>query len=162
MDRRWLLLSGVAVSLILCIVMINVSISLKKERSTLRAQQKELLSLKDEFLSLKGLVDSVEGKKSLIRVEGIVQAVDEVFKSVGLNRKVRSVKPLGTSEKKYAFEEEAEVQAEKLNMNELINLFFKIENAPMILSIRKTNIKTSFDNPSLLNITMTICFIKPK
>ena len=88
--------------------------------------------------------------------------MDEVFKSIGLGQKVKSVKSTGTREKKYASEEEAEVSVEKVTMNEMVNILFRMENAPMIFSIRRTSIKTAFDNPSLLNITMTVSLIKPK
>jgi hypothetical protein len=81
---------------------------------------------------------------------------------MGLNQKVKSVKSIGVREKKYGIEEEAELQIEKVNMNEVTNILYRIENAPMVLSIKKATIKTSFDNPSLLNITMTIGLIKPK
>lgn len=159
-SKFWI--AAIVVSLVLGILLVNMSLSLKKERTELRSRQKEISLLKGEFERLKGAVDSVEAKRSLIKVEGIVQAVDEVFRSLGLSRNVRSVKPLGVREKKYGVEEEAEVQVEKVNMNEMTNIFYKMENAPMALSIKKTAIKTSFDNPSLLNLTITVGLIKPK
>jgi len=161
-DRRLLIAGGIAVSVILCILLINVSLSSKKDLGNLKAQQKELLSIKDEFLSLKNRIDTVENKKSLTKIEGIVQAADEVFLSLGLKRKVKSVKPTGTKDLKETIEEEAEVQVEKVDMNEMVNIFHKIENSPMILSVKKTTIKTSFENPELLDITMTIALVKPK
>lgn len=159
-SRLWM--AAIVVSLVLGILLVNISLSLKKERTDLRSRQKEISALKGEFEDLKGAVDSAEGKKNLIKVGGIVQAVDEVFRSLGLSQKVRSVKPLGAREKKYAIEEEAEVQVEKVNMNEMTNIFYKIENNPMVLSIKKTTIKTSFDNPNLLNLTITVDLVKPK
>jgi len=161
-DRRLLIAGGIAVSVILCILLINVSLSSKKDLGNLKAQQKELLSIKDEFLSLKNRIDTVENKKSLTKIEGIVQAADEVFLSLGLKRKVKSVKPTGTKDLKETIEEEAEVQVEKVDMNEMVNIFHKIENSPMILSVKKTTIKTSFENPELLDITMIIALVKPK
>lgn len=155
-------IAAIVVSLVLGILLVNMSLSLKKERAESRSRQKEISLLKGEFERLKGVVDSVEGKKSLIKVEGIVQAVDEVFRSLGLSRNVRSVKPLGAKEKKYTIEEEAEIQVEKVNMNEMTNIFYKIENNPMVLSIKKTTIKTSFDSPNLLNLTITVDLVKPK
>lgn len=159
-SKFWI--AAIVVSLVLGILLVNMSLSLKKERTELRSRQKEISLLKGEFERLKGAVDSVEGKKTLIKVEGIVQAVDEVFRSLGLSRNVRSVKPLGVREKKYGVEEEAEVQVEKVNMNEMTNIFYKMENSPMALSIKKTVIKTSFDNPGLLNLTINVGLIKPK
>jgi general secretion pathway protein M len=162
MDRRLIVMSGMALLCILCFVLLEVSLSMKKERNALRSQEKELFVLANEYQGLKRTVDSVEGKKSLTKVEGIVQAVDEVFRSLGLNQKVKSVKPTGTREKKYGIEEEADVSVEKVTMNEMVNILYKIENAPMILSVKKTTLRTSFDNPSLLNMTMTIGLITPK
>ncbi len=161
-DKKVLVIAGFALLFILSIVLFKISLSLRKERNSLRSQQKEILSLVGDYGMLKYTVDTVEGKKSLTKVEGVVQAVDEVFRSMGLNQKVKSVKSTGTMEKKYASEEEAEVLVEKVTMNEMVNILYRIENAPMILSVRKTSIKTSFDNPSLLNMTLTIGLIKPK
>lgn len=161
-DRNVLVISVIALLFIVCVILFEVSLSLKRERDTLRSQQKEMLALSNEYAGLKNAVDAVEGKRSLTKVEGIVQAVDEVFKSMGLGQKVKSVKSTGTREKKFASEEEAEVSVEKVTMNEMVNILYRIENAPMILTVRKTSIKTSFDNPSLLNVTMTVGLIKPK
>jgi general secretion pathway protein M len=161
-DRNVLAISVIALLVIVCAILFEVSLSLKRERDTLRSRQKEMLALSNEYAGLKTAVDAVEGKRSLTKVEGIVQAVDEVFKSMGLGQKVKSVKSTGTREKKFASEEEAEVSVEKVTMNEMVNILYRIENAPMILTVRKTSMKTSFDNPSLLNVTMTVGLIKPK
>jgi general secretion pathway protein M len=161
-DKNILAISVIALLFIVCAILFEVSLSLKRERDTLRSRQNEMLALSNEYAGLKTAVDAVEGKRSLTKVEGIVQAVDEVFKSMGLGQKVKSVKSTGTREKKFASEEEAEVSVEKVTMNEMVNILYRIENAPMILTVRKTSMKTSFDNPSLLNVTMTVGLIKPK
>ena len=160
--RLFLMAIGFAVSVVLCILALNVSSSLKDDLRNLKAVQREFLALKDEFLSLKNRINAVEERKSLTKVEGIVQAVDEIFLPLGLKNKVKSVKPTGTKELKDSIEEEAEVLVEKVDMNEMVNIFYKIENAPMIISIKKATIKTSFENPALLNIVMTISLVKPK
>jgi general secretion pathway protein M len=161
-DRRLVIVSGIAFLFLLSLALFEFSLSMKKERNALRAQEKELFGLADQYEGLKRTVDSVEGKKSLTKVEGIVQAIDEVFASLGLNQKVKSVKSAGAREEKYAVEEEADVSVEKVTMNEMVNILYKVENAPMILSVKKTTVKTSFDNPTLLNVTMTIGLITPK
>lgn len=141
---------------------LNHLFSLKRDLRNLKVQQTELLLLKGEFLSLKSRIDAVEGRKSLTKAEGIVQAIDQVFLSLGLKQKVKSVKPTGKREIKDAVEEEAEIQLEKVDMNEMVNIFYKAENAPTILTIKRTTTKTSFESSSLLNITMTVALIKQK
>jgi hypothetical protein len=56
-------------------------------------------------------------------------------------------------------EESAEIQMEKLNMSEVVNLFYKIENAPMILAVKRVAIKKSFENPELLDVTMSVSLL---
>lgn len=47
-------------------------------------------------------------------------------------------------------------------MNEMVNIFYRIENAPMILTIKKATVKKSFENPELLNISLVLSFLNPK
>lgn len=161
-DMRVLLSVAAVIILLGSGLLIQKSLSLKKEGAALRSQQEELLLLRADFLDLRDRTASVEGKTSLTKVSGIVQAADEIFSSLGLNQKLKSVKPAGAREMKYTLEEEAEVQLEKLNMNEMINLLYKLENAPIALLIKKFSAKTAFDNPSLVNITVTLSLVRKK
>jgi hypothetical protein len=128
----------------------------KEELAADRRQHEEILALKDDFLSLRDEVRLVEGKKNLTNVKGIVDAVDNVFNLLGLKEKIHSVKPLSTKEKN---EERAEVEVRGVSMNEMVNILYSFENSPMPLVTRKINVKTSFENPLLLNMTMTLSLI---
>lgn len=162
-DKRFIsVLSVFIVFIIIIALAIRLLSSEKRELKLLREQQKEMIIVKDEFLSLKQRIDAVESKKNLSNVQGIVQAVDEVFLSIGLKDKVKTVKSTGRRDMKDGFEEEAELQIEKVSMNEMVNIFYKIENAPMVLTIKKASIKKSFENPELLNIILTLSFLKAK
>ncbi|MBI3592861.1 MAG: hypothetical protein HY099_05220 [Nitrospirae bacterium] len=161
-DKRLLTAVATALSVILCVIALNLSLSSEKELKNLKNRQKELALLKNEYLSLKNRIDVVEGKLALTNVKGVVQAVEEVFLSLKLKQKLKSVKPVAVKEIKGAVEEEAEVQVEKTDMNEMVNIFYRIENAPMSIFIKKTNVRASFENPALLDITMTIALIRPK
>jgi len=162
LDKRVWIGAGVAAFVILLIVLVNLASSLRRDLGNVKAQQKELLQLRDEFLSLKNRVEAVERKKSLTKVEGVVQAVDQVFQPLGLKQKVKSVKPTSRKEMKDLVEEEAEVQIEKVNMNEMVNILYKMENAPMILTLKRTTVKTTFENPSHLNLILTLALIREK
>jgi len=161
-DRRLLISAAAVIILVVSVLLVTASLSLKKEGSALRSQKEEMLPLREDFLELNKKISAIEGKKSLIKVEGIIPAIDEIFRSTGLAQKVKSVKPTATRDKKYALEEEADVEVEKVSMNELVNVLYRLENAPMVLLIKKARLKTSFEDPTLLNITMTIGLVKPK
>jgi general secretion pathway protein M len=155
-------LSGLAGFVIVLALGINLLLSERRELNRLKDQRKEMMMLKDEFLSLRQKISFVEGRKNLSNVQGIVQAVDEVFSSVGLRDKVKTVKSAGKRETRDGFEEEADISVEKVSMNEMANIFYRIERAPMVLTIKKATIKKSFESPELLNLTLVISFLKAK
>jgi hypothetical protein len=161
--KKGFLPAAAAVALVLIsIVLLNYSISLDREMKSLMLKQQELNQIRDEYLVLSMAVNAVEAKRSLSKVQGIVQAVDEVFQSIGLKQKVKSIKPLSTRDLKDSVEEDAEIILEKVDMNELVNVFHKIENAPMILAVKGAVLKTTFDTTERLNVTFTLSLIKPK
>lgn len=162
-DRKLIYISsGLILFIIVLALGVNLLVSERKALKKLKEQRQEMMLLKGEYVSLKQKVNTVEGKKNLTNVQGVVQAVDDVFSSLGLKNKIKTVKSTGKRETKYGFEEEADIYIEKVNMNEMANIFYKIENAPMILTVKKTIIKKSFENPELLNITLVISFLKTK
>jgi hypothetical protein len=162
-NRRIISFSAVLISfLILAALGIKMLSSQTKELHQLQGQRKEMAVLRGEFLSLQQKIQTVENRKNLTNVQGVLQAVDEVFSSVGLKDKVKTVKNTGKRETKDGIEEEADVSVEKVTMNEMVNIFYRIDHAPMILTIKKVTVKQSFENPELLNITLMLSFLKIK
>lgn len=162
-DRRYLYAAAVlAVFIVVWAVGMNRLLTAKKELQQVKAQRSEMTVLYGEYVSLKQKIDAVESRKNLASVQGIVQAVDEVFSPIGMRDKVRTVKATGKRESKDGFEEEADVQIEKITMNEMVNIFYKIEHAPVVLTIKKVTIKKSFENPELLNVALSLSFLKAK
>jgi hypothetical protein len=150
---------GVLAALIILAVLIGLHSSAKGRLKSYRAARNELLMLRDGYLSLKGKIDALERKRNLTRVQGIIQAVDQVAVPLGLKDKVKSVKPLGSDS---PGEEKAEVTLQAVNMNEMANFLYAIENSPMLLLIRKISLKTSFEDPEMLNMSMTLSLMKPE
>jgi hypothetical protein len=162
-DKRLIYISsGLILFVVIAVSGMNLLSSEQRELKLLNDQRKEMLILKDEYVSLKKRIDSAESRKDLSSAQGIVQAADEVFQSIGLKDKVKTVKSTNRRDVKEGTEEEAELLIEKVSMNEMVNIFYKIENAPMILTIKKAAIKKSFENPELLNISLTLSFLKMK
>jgi predicted RND superfamily exporter protein len=141
---------------------VKVLSSQTKELKQLREQRKEIYLLRDEYLSLRDRLQSVESRKNSANVQGVLQAVDEVFSSVGMKDKVKTVKSTGRRETKEGIEEEADVFVEKVTMNEMVNIFYRIEHAPMILTVRRVTVKQSFDSPDFLNMTLMLSFLKTR
>jgi general secretion pathway protein M len=162
-NRRFISRAAVLIFLLIIAGLgVKMLSSQSRELHQLQEQRKEMAVLKDEFLSLQQKIQTVENRKNLTNVQGVLQAVDEVFSSIGLKDKVKTVKNTGKRETKDGIEEEADVSVEKVTMNEMVNIFYRIDHAPMILTVKKVSVKQSFENPELLNMTMNLLFLKTK
>jgi len=162
-NRRFISRAAVLISLLIIAGLgVKMLSSQSGELHQLQEQRKEMAVLRDEFLSLQQKIQTVENRKNLTNVQGVLQAVDEVFSSIGLKDKVKTVRNTGKRETKDGIEEEADVSVEKVTMNEMVNIFYRIDHAPMILTVKKVSVKQSFENPELLNITLMLSFLKTK
>ena len=129
----------------------------EKELSEWTAKYDEFYTLTNKYGSLVARVNTIEQKKTLTKTSSITQAMGDISLSLGIKEKMKSVKLTGTKKvMDQISEESAEIQMEKLNMSEVVNLFYKIENAPMILAVKRVAIKKSFENPELLDVTMSV------
>ena len=154
------LLIGLSVLIIPALV---VERSAGKELDMLKAKQKELTVLSREYKLLKENVDAAERRSTVAQVRGIANAVDMLSSSIGMKGKIKSVKVTGAREIQGSMTEEtAEVQMEKVTMNELVNVYYRVQEAPMILSVKRAMIKKTFENPELLDITMTLSIFARK
>jgi len=154
------LLIGLYVLIIPALVMER---SAGKELEILKTKHKELSVLSREYKIMKENVDFVEQRSTVAQVRGIANAVDMLSSSVGMKGKIKSVKVTGAREIQGSMtEESAEVQMEKVSMNELVNIYHRVLDAPMILSVKRATIKKSFENPELLDVAMTIALFTRK
>jgi hypothetical protein len=162
-SRRWIL----AVSFLSCIYLLIIPAffwqkGLEKDLSVIQAKYRELSTLSTEYKPIRERVDAIEQKKSLTKVAGITEAINDIASEAGIKGKIKSIKGTGAGMTLDGLSEDsAEIRMEKLTMAEVIHLFYKIENAPMILAIKNVQIKKSFENPELLDIITTISLFTP-
>lgn len=159
-DRSTAILAAAGVAALVVLVVLLGQLSRAQGRlASLESARDDMFQMKGEYAVLNGKVKALERKRGLTRVTGVVQAVDTVFEPLGLKEKVESVKPTGSDDPR---EEKAEVTLEGVSTNEMVNILYTIENSPMLLLVKKMELKTSFLNPEQLNMTITLSFIKPE
>jgi hypothetical protein len=137
--------------------------SAEKDLFVIQVKFRELSSLVMEYGPIKQRLNAIERRKSLAKTTGITQAINDIASSVGVNGKIKSIKMAATGASLNRLNEErVEIQMEKVTMNEMVHLFYKIENAPMILSVKKAQIRKAFETPERLDITMTLSLFTGK
>jgi len=155
--NKALIVSALAVFTILIIPNMIWKQSTQKDLATLTAKYSEYSTLIGDYKSLKENVSAIEQKKSLTKINSIAQAMEDITVPLGIKTKMKSIKGTGTKKvMEQMTEDSAEVQMEKLNMTELIHMLHKIDNAPMILAVKKMVIKKSFESTEYLDVTLSL------
>jgi hypothetical protein len=135
--------------LVLVIVLLGARAGAAGSLASARASEKEFKSLLTQYVSLKGGMDVLRRRAALGPKEGIIKSIDDVFSSMGLKDRLSTVKPTGTAQLGDLIQEQAEVSIKNVDLNEAVNILYKIENAPALLMVKDADIKTSFSAPKL-------------
>jgi hypothetical protein len=157
-DRISLLL----ITSILAVTIFTITISIlvrdkEKKNISLKSQLTEINSLSEGLLQIKSIVRSKEKKISLTNSSGVVSTIEQTLKELGIEASV--IKPLEKKHVKEFVEQDVELEIKDIDLNSIVNLLYRVENAPQPIKIKSTLIKTSFENPDRFMLKLTASLI---
>lgn len=126
----------------------------ERKNEELNSQLKEMQMLREELIHIKDIVESKGKKIGLTKVSSVVSTLEQMLDNIRLKAKV--IKPLEKKRIKEFIEEDAELEIEGIDLNAIVNLFYRIENSPVPLKIKRATIKTSFENPNVFILSLTV------
>jgi general secretion pathway protein M len=130
---------------------------LEKRRTARESEIAELLLLKQRYQEAKSTAQRSANQRAAVRAG---DSPAKLIEETGIKGKSLQVKPLKTEERAGFQEESADVRIEGLTPNETINLLFKLEQGARPATIKKLLLKTRFDDPSRLDLSMTVTLQK--
>jgi len=131
--------------------------SLEKRRIAKESEIAEILILKQRYQETSSAAQRSANRLAAVRAG---DSPAKLIEETGIKGKSLQVKPLKTEERNGFQEESADVRIEGLTPNEAINLLFKLEQGTRPASVRKALFKTRFDDPSRLDLAMTVTLLK--
>ena len=85
----------------------------------------------------------------------------KIIEEIGIKGKSSQIKPVKGDEIPGYVEDAAELRMEGLSGNEAVNLIHRLEKGARPVTVKKALINERFDDPSRLDLTLTIALIKP-
>jgi len=98
----------------------------------------------------------MERKKS----RGIIAILERTVKDLNLH--ANTLKPLEKRKVLDLYENDAELIIESIDLNSVVNLFYKIENSAEPVKIKKASIKTTFENPDKFRLELLLSLMSRK
>jgi general secretion pathway protein M len=163
MESRTRIRWGIGLSslLILAIILtgLNTRIAfLVKKRAAREADISEMILLKLRFQEANAGAQKLAIRMDATRPDDSPAKIIDEIGIKGKGVQFRQVK--GETRGGYV-EDATEVRIEGVTVNEAVNLIYRLEKGPKPVIIKKTLIKTRFDDPAKLDLTLTLALLKP-
>ena len=162
MDSRTRLRWGIGIALILLLAIAYTTASgaingLSRKRVGREADLMELMLLKQRYLNLKKESERLANRLATVKAD---DSPGRVMEEAGFKGKPVQIRPLKGEEHGGLQEELAEVKIDGLTANELVNLLHRLEKGSKPVILKKLLVKTRFDDPAKLDVTLTVALIK--
>jgi general secretion pathway protein M len=163
LDRRTRMLLGACLSVLLLAAIIlsaaNDRIAaLTRKRASRESDLVQMMTLRQQFLSAKAMSMRFRNRLTATRAD---DSPAKIIDEIGIKGKSSRITPLKGEQRGEFVEDAAEAKLEALTANEAVNLIYRLESGTRPVIIKKAHIKARFDDPSRLDLTITIALLKP-
>jgi general secretion pathway protein M len=163
MDPRLRLRAGCGLALLLLVAIAVSSVNdriarLAKKRASREADIAEMLVLKSRYAEASGASQRLANRLAAVKPD---DSPAKVFEEIGIKGKNSQIKPLKGEDRPGFVEDAAEIHVEGVTANEAVNLVYRLEKGVRPVMIKKALVKTRFDDPSRLDLTLTVALLKP-
>ena len=83
--------------------------------------------------------------------------MESILKSINLTARV--LKPMGKTKSGEFTEENAQMEIEGADLNSIVNLLYRIDTAPPPLKIKSAAFRSTFENPDIFVVTLTVALM---
>jgi general secretion pathway protein M len=130
---------------------------LNKKLTAREAEVAEMLVLKQRYLEANAVAQKLTNRLAATRPD---DSPAKIIEEIGIKGKGSQIKPLKAEERGGYLEDAAEVKLEGVSANEAVNLLFRLEKGTKPVVVKKAQLRTRFDNPALLDLTLTVALLK--
>ncbi len=123
----------------------------------IKKQITDIAAMSNSVIILKRTVEAKERKIKSSKTKGIVSELERTLKTLGM--KASAIKPLDKKRIDNFTEENAELEMQETDLNSIVNLAYKIENAPAPMKINNAVIRTTFENPDKFMLKLTVSLL---
>jgi general secretion pathway protein M len=163
LDSRTRQRIGIVIALLLLVAVIlsamNSRISvLEKKRSAREADVAEMMRLKVRYQTASVGAQQLTNRMLSTRPD---DTPAKLIEEIGIKGRSSQIKPVKGDDIPGYVEDAADVKIEGLTSNEATNLLYRLEKGTRPVTVKKALVKQRFDDPSRLDLSLTVALIKP-
>lgn len=122
-----------------------------------RTDLKEIIKLKEEYLSQKSVINGINMELSKKRRGfAIFSFLEETANNLGIKGNIISMKPSNAVIGDMYKESSIAIRVEGITLKQLTEYLYKIESTDQVLKIKRLKIKPRTEDPRILNVTFKV------
>lgn len=154
---------GVVIAALLLLAILYLALhdqikKLERKRVSREAALTEMMHLKQRHREASSGAQKLANRLSAVTAD---DTPSKLIEEIGIKGKSSQVKVLKGEERAGYLEDAAEIRIEGLSANETVNLLHRLEKGAKPVVIKRANLKTRYDDPAKLDITLTLALLKP-
>ena len=161
-DRRAISIGAAGICLLILYLVLHSFTSgterLEKRAIQLQADLTRIENMRDEYLNSKERIIELSSKIKE-EDEPLISVVEQILLDENIDRKNFSIKDLNlrTSAPEDFYEEKSvDVELKNLSLNNLVDILYKVQNAPSFLKVSNLNISTKFDKSDSMTVKLRV------
>ena len=165
-ERQMLALMAIAVGLWLLYWLVQGLIlsPMEDAKRTIAAREvalRQMRILQADYRRVQGQVSLLESQIRSGQQGNVLSMLEEMANEVQIKDKITSMDPRSTPPNDVYRESVIEVRLQKVNLKQLVDYLFKIENSGSFLKIKRLRLKTRSDDPGYLDVTFRVSSFEP-
>ena len=163
LDQTTRLRAGMVLAAVLALAIIYSAandqlVRLQHKRNGREKAIAEMLLLKQRHVEASAVAQRLTNRLAATKAD---DSPAKLFEEIGIKGKSSQIRPLKGEERPGVVEDAAEIKVEGLTANEAVNLIYRLEKGTRPVVIKKALIKSRFDDPSRLDLTLGVALLKP-
>jgi general secretion pathway protein M len=135
----------------------------QRKTANVRREYAEFLKLRTEYVEMDSALSGLQANLTSSGSDSSLLArMEATARSLGLQERITSMKPFSTDLDSGIRESSVEIRMEKLDLKGLVDLLEKVESAENNTRVGRLRVKTRFDDPSLVDITILVSVLETR
>lgn len=132
---------------------------LQKEVARLEGLKKELSDNGAYYAVMAQSVKIMQKRMEEGRNKNFITEVERITSELNIGKNFKKSNTVGSKKEGALNIKRYELRFEGLDINTVVNLLYRLLNAPLLVRIENCNLSVSFDNPNLFILTITVAHI---
>jgi len=164
-ERIFVSVGGVAVLLCLLYFVIlmpyrNAMTRLDKQIITRSQQLREVRALQSEYMDLQKQMSLLEKRLAERKGFSVLTFVENLVGQTAGREKILSMRPQSSVARGVFTVDAVELRLEKLSLKQVLQFLWEVETESVPMQVKSFYLKQRFDNPALLDATMTVTALR--